>query len=77
MSAGTGNDADTPIDAELIAWADIIFVMEKSHRNKVLKKFRAQIGNRRIVCLDIPDDYEFMDPSLIRLLESRVGRYLV
>jgi len=31
-SAGTSPDADTPLSAELVEWADIIFVMEKTHR---------------------------------------------
>ena len=30
----------------------------------------------RVICLDIPDDYEFMDPELVRLLEAKVPRYL-
>lgn len=76
LSAGTNNDANTPLDGDLIDWADVIFVMEKSHLNKVRGKFRSRIGSKRIVCLDIPDDYEFMDPGLIRLLEARVNRYL-
>jgi predicted protein tyrosine phosphatase len=29
-----------------------------------------------VVCLEIPDDYEFMDPDLIRLLEAKVPRHL-
>ena len=26
----------------------------------------------RVVCLDIPDDYEYMDPALVALLQTRV-----
>jgi predicted protein tyrosine phosphatase len=26
-------------------------------------------------CLDIPDDYDYMDPMLIQLLRARVLRY--
>lgn len=76
LSAGTNNDAETPIDPEMLRWADTIFVMEKTHRNKLQKRFRAAIGGKRIVCLDIPDDYEFMDPALVRLLEVRMARFL-
>ena len=47
--------------------------MEKSHLNKVRRKFQWRIGGKRVICLDIPDNYEFMDPELIRLLETRVG----
>lgn len=74
-SAGTNNDAETPLTAELVAWADIIFVMEKEHRNKLQRRFRKHL-KARLVCLDIPDDYEFMDPALVRLLEHKVGRLL-
>jgi predicted protein tyrosine phosphatase len=74
-SAGTNKDAETPLSGELVAWADIIFVMEKEHRNKLQRRFKKQL-RARLVCLDIPDDYEFMDPVLVRLLESKVGRFL-
>ena len=33
IGAGTNSDAETPVSGDLIEWADIIFVMEKSHRN--------------------------------------------
>ncbi|WP_439495908.1 low molecular weight protein tyrosine phosphatase family protein [Bosea sp. (in: a-proteobacteria)] len=75
MSAGTNHDAETPLTAEIVAWADLIFVMEKEHRNKLQRRFKRQL-KARLVCLDIPDDYEFMDPVLVRLLENKVGRFL-
>lgn len=75
-SAGTNHDADTPLSGELVEWADIIFVMEKVHRVKLQRRFGRQLGKARIVCLDIPDDYEFMDPELVRLLQARLSRYL-
>jgi predicted protein tyrosine phosphatase len=74
-SAGTNNDADNPLTSELVEWADVIFVMEKAHRNKLTAKFRRQLVNKRVICLDIPDDYEFMDPSLVRLLKVKVHRF--
>lgn len=75
-SAGTNNDAENPLDSELVEWADTIFVMERMHRNKVQKKYRKALGDTRIVCLDIPDDYEFMHPELIRLLRAKMQRHL-
>lgn len=32
-SAGLNNEAEVPVSPELLHWADIIFVMEKAHRN--------------------------------------------
>lgn len=75
-SAGTNHDAENPLTAELVEWADTIFVMERAHRNELQKRFRSSIGPRRVICLDIPDDYEFMDPDLARLLKVRMARYL-
>ena len=75
-SAGTNPDADTPLSAELVEWADIIFVMEKSHRQKLSTRFRASLKKSRVVCLDIPDKYAFMDPELVRILKSKVTRFL-
>ena len=76
QSAGLGNDAATPVSPELIAWADLIFVMEKAHRRKLAAKFRAYLAGKRVICLDIPDDYAFMDPALVRLLQARVPKFL-
>ena len=46
-SAGTNVDAEQPLSTELVQWADLIVVMEKAHRNKVQRKFKASMGNKR------------------------------
>ena len=76
IGCGTNADAACTISGDLIEWANIVFVMERSHRNKVSKKFKALLKGKKMVCLDIPDEYERMDPILIRLLENRVMRHL-
>ena len=75
-SAGTNNDAENPLTGELLEWADVIFVMERTHRAKIQKRFRKMLNGKQIVCLDIPDDYAFMDPELVRLLNARMARHL-
>ena len=75
-SAGTNNDADNPLTSELVTWADVIVVMEKTHRSKIQKRFRAALHGKRMICLDIPDRYGFMDPALVTLLQARLARHL-
>lgn len=75
-SAGLGLGAIVPLSPEQIAWADIIFVMEKEHRDRLSEKFSAHLAGKRIICLDIPDVYDFMQPELVRLLEVKVGKFL-
>ena len=75
-SAGLNNDAETPLSPEQIDWADIIFVMEKVHRKKLSQKFLTHLNGKRVVCLDIPDRYDYMQPELVKLLEAKVGRFL-
>ena len=75
-SAGLAPDADEPVSPELLEWADLIFVMERRHRARLASTFKAQLKDRRVVCLDIPDDFGFMDPALVQLLEARVTRHL-
>ncbi len=75
-SAGISSDAESPVTPETLEWADLIFVMERSHRRKLSAKFRAHLKSQRVVCLDIPDRYEYMDPALVESLNSKVPRYL-
>ena len=75
-SAGLNYGADNPVTPELLEWADLIFVMERAHRSKLSAKFKAHLGNKRIVCLEIPDECEFMDHELIRLLNAKGPSHL-
>lgn len=75
-SAGLGNDAEVPVSPELLAWADMIFVMEKAHRNRLSAKFARHLNGKRVICLDIPDDYAYMDAALVTLLKQKVPRFL-
>jgi predicted protein tyrosine phosphatase len=75
-SAGLNHDAENPVTSELLDWAELIFVMERAHRVKLSTRFKAHLCGKRVVCLEIPDEYTFMDPELIRVLHTKVPRYL-
>jgi predicted protein tyrosine phosphatase len=75
-SAGTSPDAEVPLSADHIAWADTIFVMEGRHRRLVSQRFPRQIQGKRLICLDIKDNYTFMQPELIEVLQAKVGGHL-
>ena len=75
-SAGTSHDADCPVSAELIAWADTVLVMEPAHRTKIAAKFQSELRGKRMAVLGIPDKFEYMAPELIRLLQQKVPSYL-
>jgi predicted protein tyrosine phosphatase len=75
-SAGLAADAETPLTSGLVAWADIIFVMEKAHRSKLSAMFKRSLNGQRIVCLNVPDRYEFMEPALVNLFIERVPKFL-
>jgi len=75
-SAGLGNDATVPLAPEQIEWATIIFVMEQAHRKKLAEKFRAHLKGKQVICLGIPDDFDYMQPELVALLEKKVRPFL-
>ena len=74
QSAGVSPDADTPLDAEAIAWADVIFFMQAEHRAKAARQFGAALRGKRSVCLAIPDRFGYMDAALVDLLRKKVPR---
>ena len=75
-SAGTEPSARIKITAKAIIWADLIFVMEKKHKQRIQEKFSFEIANKKIINLDIPDDYQYMDPELIEEIKSKVHLYI-
>jgi predicted protein tyrosine phosphatase len=75
-SAGLNNDAEVQLSEEQIRWADLIIVMEKAHRNRLNLKFKSALAGKRVAVLNIPDDYDYMAPSLISLLKTRCASYI-
>lgn len=65
-----------PVSAELLAWADTVLVMEAAHRAKIAARFQPQLRGKRMAVLGIPDQFAYMDPELVRLLQQKVPRYL-
>lgn len=76
IGAGTNSDAETPVSGDLIEWADVILVMEISHRNKISSKYMELLKGKKLAVLDIPDNFECMAPDLIKLLKAKVPRYI-
>ena len=75
-SAGTENDARIRVNEKLINWADILFVMEKRHKERLQEKFDRLLKHKQIVILDIEDNYQYMDEDLIDTLTASVAPYL-
>jgi len=75
-SAGTSAGARHPVSAADLEWADVIFVMEDKHRARLLAEHRELLEHKPVHVLDIPDDYRYMDPELVELLDEPVAALL-
>ncbi|WP_373387710.1 low molecular weight protein tyrosine phosphatase family protein [Pseudomonas alcaligenes] len=75
-SAGLAADAEVALSAEQLEWAELVFVMEPVHRRRLQQRFAPWLRGKRVICLDIPDDYDFMQTELVELLRRKVGAYL-
>ncbi|MEX2976668.1 low molecular weight protein tyrosine phosphatase family protein [Serratia fonticola] len=75
-SAGTSRNAIKTVTPELLLWADMIFVMEQKHKNRLVAEYRRLLEHKPLHVLDIPDDYQYMDPELITLLEQSTEPFL-
>ena len=72
-SAGTQPDVLTEGH---LGWADLIFVMEKSHLNRIRQKFPEMLLNKCVITLFIQDDYVFMQPELIDKLRCKLEPWI-
>lgn len=71
-SAGTSLNARKRVSVTDMQWADLIVVMEQKHKARLVADFTRRAVDKRIHVLDIPDDYKYMDPELVALLEGSV-----
>ena len=75
-SAGLADDAKVVLTNEQLDWAELIMVMEASHRRRLQARYRDHLKGKQVICLDIPDRYDFMQPELVALLLKRAGPLL-
>lgn len=75
-SVGTQPEARIVVTPGHLGWADIIFVMEKSHLNRLRLKFPEELAEKTVVVLHIPDAYAFMQPELVEELIAKVSTHI-
>lgn len=75
-SAGTEQGARIRVTEGLLGWSDLIFVMEKRHREILQRKFSETLANKRLICLHISDDYGYMNAELIDILKAKLSNYI-
>lgn len=75
-SAGTENGARNKVTTGHLGWADMIFCMERKHADRLREKFSADLVDKSLITLRIPDDYGFMEPALIELLRDELSAHL-
>jgi predicted protein tyrosine phosphatase len=75
-SVGTQPEARIVVTEGHLGWADTIFCMEKSHLNRLRRKFSEALHGKQVICLHIPDEYEFMNPDLLDELRAKLVHYV-
>lgn len=75
-SRGVASNARIRLAEPDIAWADVIFVMEKEHKNRITGDFGAAAAGKEIVCLFIKDEFAPMEEALIAELRRKLAPHL-
>ncbi len=73
-SCGTSPQSRVKINEKLIRWADVILVMEKRHKEIIKQQFQDILQDKEIKVLFIPDEYEYMDETLIEILKDKINQ---
>ena len=71
-SAGLSELAKIKVSKEILEWADKVYVMEEWMRGEIAKRFPEEYMKKKIINLDIPDVYGFMQDGLVKLLKGKV-----
>ena len=67
-SAGVRSEANRRVSENDLHWADIVYVMEREHKLWITTRFEG-LELPTIDVLNIPDEFEFMDPELQEMLK--------
>src|SRR3954469_18685963 len=75
-SAGTSEDALVRVNPRMLDWADVVFTMDGEQLRDLARMFPAHPALAKVICLEIEDQYDFLDPELVELLRARTAPYL-
>lgn len=75
-SAGIAENAGVPLTRELFEWADHVFVFSKQQQKVIKERYRDAFNSKPVVCLRLPDRFEYKSPKLVMALREKVGPYL-
>ena len=75
-SAGTNEEALVRVNQRMLDWADVVFTMDSTQQRALQHMFPSHPGLKKLVCLEIPDDFAFLHPELVKLLNERVTPHL-
>jgi protein-tyrosine phosphatase len=76
QSAGIHANAQVPVDADIVKWADRIFVMEACQRDFLKSVFKTECRNKEIICLDVSEDYKGECFDLQMVLAAQLTKHL-
>jgi predicted protein tyrosine phosphatase len=68
--------ARVQVTEELLDWSDVVFVMERRLLSLLRQRFRGALEGKNLVCLDVPDDFQFQQSELVTILTERLEPYL-
>ncbi len=74
-SCGSADYALIPLSVNLIHWAEKIFFVEENNYHQALETFARDIPTQNMIrnrakVLDIEDQFEYMQPSLVHIFEK-------
>jgi predicted protein tyrosine phosphatase len=75
-SAGTSEKARIKVNEKMLLWADVIFVMEHKHKQLLRQRFSSALAGKKLIVMDIEDNYGFNDVELIAIIKKALNDYL-
>ena len=70
--AGSEEYALIPVTGDLLLWADKIVFVNKENFDSVANRFSLEEFKDKIQVCDIPDNYDYRNPTLVTILEEQV-----
>ncbi len=76
QSMPVGDEPLNEADTALMAWADLVIVMEKRMRQIIRRRLKQAGKVKRVVCLHLPEHHDVRDPAYLALFRERIDVYL-